>query len=159
MDLPSLYAFEIAIHARPSEARPGPPHVDPWGRWPTLVFAPERLASPMQGDFDAFLETVATYERMYVEPDGSFVWVSPREGLSWQVDGNALERQGRLLSVDLKGSCPAAEFDRLLTACGWPGQPVVVQLVRAAVFLAEDVFRDHARTRGNLGDGQSLRPR
>ena len=159
MDRSLLYAFEIAIHARPPEPRPGPVHVDAWGRWPTLMFAHEELANPLTVDFDAFLERLAACERMYAEPDGSFVWVSPREGLSWQVDGNAFERQGRLLSVDLKGSCPGPEFDRILAACGWPAQRIMVQLVRAAVFLEEDVFRQHARTRGSLGDGRSLRPR
>ena len=159
MDHAPLYAFEIAIHGRPEQVEPGPTHVDTWGRWPTLMFAHAQLANPLRVDFDAFLAQLATYERMYVEPDGSFVWVSPREGLSWQVDGNAFEREGRLLSVDLKGSCPADGFDRLLAACGWPGQAVVVQLVRAAVFLDEEVFREHAGARGRLGDGQSLRPR
>jgi hypothetical protein len=159
MDTCPLYAFEIAVHARPPEVRPGPQLVDRWGHWPTLTVAHEHLARPMQIDFDVFLSRLATYERMYVEPDGSFVWVSPREGLSWQVDGNAFDREGRLLSVDLKGSAPPTAFDRLLAALGWPGQPVVVQLVRAAALLEESVFREHARTRGSLGDGQSLRPR
>ena len=158
MDRSPLYAFEISLHARPPEARPGPVHVDRWGSWPTVVIAHQDLVNPLEVEFDAFLERLATFERMYAEPDGSFVWVSAREGLSWQVDGNALERRGRLLAVDLKGSCPAGDFDRLLAALGWPGQPVVVQLVRAVVFLAEDVFREHAKIRGRLGDAGSLRP-
>jgi hypothetical protein len=96
---------------------------------------------------------------MYAEPDGSFVWTSPRDGLWWQVDGNACEKEGRVLLVDLKGSCPASEFDRLLAAFGWPQQAMIMQLVRAAVFLDEPTFRRHALCRGTAGDGQTLRPR
>ena len=96
---------------------------------------------------------------MYAEPDGSFVWTSRREGLSWQVDGNAVERNGRVLIVDLRGSCPPAEFDRLLNTLGWPDQRLMFQLIRPAVFLDEPTFRRHATARGRLGDGETLRPR
>jgi hypothetical protein len=75
------------------------------------------------------------------------------------VDGNAFEKAGRVLLVDLKGSCPPGEFDRLLAAFGWPEQAVMMQLVRAAVFLDEPTFRRHALARGTAGDGESLRPR
>jgi hypothetical protein len=57
--------------------------------------------------------------------------------------------------VDLKGSCPAAEFDRLLAAFGWPDQPLVMELVRPAVVLDEPTFRRHAAARAG---GQAGRP-
>jgi hypothetical protein len=113
----------------------------------------------MTTGFDEALSRLETLERMYAEPDGSFVWTSPREGLSWQVDGNAFERDGRVLLVDLRGSCPPAAFDRLLAAFGWPTQPLVMQLVRSAVFVDEETFRRHATARAIAGDGETLRPR
>jgi hypothetical protein len=152
------YAFDITLHARPGAAGPGGIHGDAWGSWPVLAVPRDALAEPMAADFDAALARLAALERMYVEPDGSFVWTSPREGLSWQVDGNAAERSGRVLLVDLRGSCPPAEFDRLLAAWGWPGQAVMMQLVRPAVFLDEATFRRHALARGTAGDGETLRP-
>ena len=114
---------------------------------------------PMAIGFDEALERLSRLERMYAEPDGSLVWPSPREGLWWQVDGNAYEKNGSVLLADLKGSCPAAEFDRLVEAFGWPQQAMIKQLVRPAVFLDEPTFRRHARSRGIAGDGQTLRPR
>ena len=153
-----LYAFEITLQHKPAEATAGPLLTDAWGSWPTLDIPRESLASPMAIGFDAALDRLAAIERLYVEPDGSFVWASPREGLAWQVDGNAFDRDGRLLLVDLKGSCPEPAFDRLLEACGWPGQPLMVQLVRPAVFLEEPMFRRHARARAVAGDGERLRP-
>lgn len=154
-----LYAFDITLHARPPEVGSAGIHVDAWGEWPTLAVPREALAVPFACGFDAAFERLAELERMFAEPDGSFVWTSPREGLSWQVDGNAFERDGRVLLVDLRGSCPPGALDRLLGAFGWPAQAVMMQLVRAAVFLDEPTFRRHALRRGEVGDGQTLRPR
>ncbi|MFM7185486.1 MAG: hypothetical protein ACKO4Z_12050 [Planctomycetota bacterium] len=117
----------------------------------------------MEVRFDEAIERLGAIEGLFVEPDGSFVWSSPRSRIPtasfrWQVDGNAFERAGKVLLVDLKGSCPAAEFDRLLTALGWPSQAVIMQLVRPAVFLDEATFRRHAAARGRAGDGEVLRP-
>ena len=158
-----LYAFEITLQARPAEATAGPALTDAWGTWPTLEVPKATLATPLAIGFDAALARLEAIERLYAEPDGSFVWACSRsaeatDAASWQVDGNAAERAGRLLLVDLKGSCPPAEFDRLLEAFGWPGQPVMMQLVRAAAFLDEATFRRHATARGLVGDGKTLRP-
>jgi hypothetical protein len=154
-----LYAFDVSVHARPVEATPDERHHDAWGAWPTLAVPRAALATPLAVDFETLLAGLAALPRMYVEPDGSFVWTSPREGLSWQVDGNAAERDGRVLLVDLRGSCPPAEFDRLLAAVGWPVQQVMFQLLRPAVFLDAATFRRHALARGIAGDGETLRPR
>ena len=108
---PVAYAFDAALHALPEPAHPAGSHVDAWGTWPVLAVPREALATPLAIGFDAAFERLAALERMYAEPDGSFVWTSPREGLCWQVDGNAFERHGRVLLVDLKGTCPADRFD------------------------------------------------
>ena len=84
---------------------------------------------------------LAGLERMYCEPDGSFVWVSSQADRLWQVDGNLYDRAERLLFVDVRGTCPAEEFDRLLQCLGWPETAVMFQLVREAVLLGEDEFR------------------
>lgn len=158
MQSDEMYAFEITLHARPAGARPGGSYADATGRWPTLAVLQEALAEPLAVEFDAALAALTALGRLYAEPDGSFVWTSPGAGPRWQVDGNAFEKGGRVLLVDLKGSCPAAEFDRLLGAFGWPSQQVVMQLIRAAVFLEEQAFRGHALARGLAGDGETLRP-
>jgi hypothetical protein len=161
MTAETCYAFEITLHGRDMEkvGLHGPTHVDAWGAWPTLAVPHEALALPMATGFDEAFSRLARLERMFAEPDGSFVWASPREGPSWQVDGNAFEKEGRVLLVDLKGSCAPREFDRLLAAFGWPAEPLMMQLVRPAVFLDEATFRRHALARGKAGDGESLRPR
>lgn len=158
-DVPhAVYAFDAALHARPAEAHLSGSHVDAWGAWPVLAVPRESLVVPLGIGFDAALERLAALDRMYAEPDGSFVWTSPREGLFWQVDGNAFDRDGRVLLVDVKGTCPADRFDALLAVFGWPQQPLMMQLVRPAVFLDEETFRRHAAARWNDGGGKTLRP-
>jgi len=156
---PGLYAFEAVLHRRPPDAAAGGRHTDEWGEWPTLAVSREALSEPLTLGFDEAVERLARLPRMFVEPDGAFVWTSAAADRAWQVDGNLFERAGRVLLVDLKGSCPAADFDRLLTAFGWPDEALMVGLVRAGVFLDEPTFRRHATGRGAAGDGQTLRPR
>jgi len=178
MTTDDLYAFDITLHGLSADAAvglpgaviseaitsgagrsAGPMHRDAWGTWETLAVPRDQLAVPMAIGFDDAISRLGELERLYVEPDGSFVWTSRREGLRWQVDGNLFDKDGRVLLVDLKGSCPAAEFDRLLAGFGWPEQAVMMQLVRPAVFLDEATFRRHAHARGIAGDGETLRPR
>jgi hypothetical protein len=132
--------------------------VDARGRWPVLSVPRPLPSTPMAVGFDDAIERLSAIERLYAEPDGSIVWTSPREGLHWQVDGNLFERDGRVLLVDLKGTCPPAEFDRLLAVFGWPRQGVMMELLQAGVFLDEGTFRRHARARGSREDGETLRP-
>jgi hypothetical protein len=156
---PALYAFEAVLHRRPADAAAAGSHADAWGSWPSLAVPRDSLSQPLAIGFDEASERLARLPRMFVEPDGAFVWTSPAAERPWQVDGNLFERGGHVLLVDLKGSCPPAEFDRLLEAFGWPAEPVMLGLVRAAVFLDEPTFRRHAAARGAAGDGQTLRPR
>lgn len=110
----------------------------------TLKVPHESLAAPLGVSFEAAAQSLEQLPRMFFEPDGSFVWTSGQDEPAWQVDGNLFDRDGRLLFVDLKGTCPVARFEDLLNACGWPATPVMVQLVRQAIFLDEQVFRQFA---------------
>ncbi len=159
MTAAALYAFEISLHRHPVEGlADGAPHTDAWGTWPTVLPPHEALAVPLAITFEDAVECLSRLERMYAEPDGSFVWVSSREGLSWQVDGNLFDREGRVVLVDMKGSCPPDDFDRLLACFGWPAERLLFQLVRPAVFLEEASFRRHASARGAVRPGQDRLP-
>jgi hypothetical protein len=139
-----MYKFQITLHARPAEAEPDGV-IDVEGRQvATLAVPPTALATCFRVSFEEAEAALAQLPRMFIEPDGSFVWVAAESELRWQVDGVLYDRDERLLYVDLKGSCPAAAFDQLLTSLGWPETEVMVQLTRAAVFLDEATFREFA---------------
>lgn len=140
-----MYAFYVSVHARAAEAAAGE-EIDLGGRTVrSLRVVPESLgATTMERSFEAARARLSELERLYCEADGSFVWASPQGEAVWQVDGNLYDRNQRLLFVDLKGTCPPKQFDRLLAALGWPETPLMFQLTREAVFLDEAEFRRFA---------------
>ena len=155
-----MYAFECSLHAPPDSDAPasGEPLTDSCGQWPTLLIAQDQLSNPLLIGFDDVLNQLGNLPRLYAEPDGSFVWTSPQENTRWQVNGNLYERNDRVLFVEIKGSCPASEFDQLLARFLPDEKACVVQLTRPAVFVTVEVFRAHAGARGQAGDGASLLP-
>ena len=136
-----MFRFHVSVHALPPGVSSGPSIALDGGNYPTLVGNAAMLATPMSVSFEQAAEALQLLPRMYLEPDGSFVWVSPSGQEPWQVDGNLLDRDGALMLLDLKGTCPPKEFDQLLRAVGWPEKPLMFQLMRQAVFLDDEHFR------------------
>jgi hypothetical protein len=143
-----LLSFHAIVHARAAEVSPGVSLSLRGVNTSTLVVAPSALAYPFNLSFEQVFSALESIERMYIEPDGSFVWVSSASAESdspqWQLDGNLFDRNGRLLLVDVKGCCTEQVLDRLLSAVGWPEIPVMFELAREAVFLDESAFRQYA---------------
>jgi hypothetical protein len=139
-----MYRFHVAVHARPAGISAGPETEVAGVRCAPLLVEPTALGIPLAVRFEAAVDRLQRLPRMFVEPDGSFVWVSDDPACPWQVDGSLFDRHERLLYVELKGACPGDAFDRLLSAFGWPGTPLVFQLLRQAVFLDEASFRRFA---------------
>lgn len=141
-----MYRFHISLHALKTDqsAQPGE-RLDVERRAVRpLPLQPADLVHPFDVTFDEAGDRLSALPRMFFEPDGSFVWRGERDGETWQVDGNLYDGGGRLQYVDLKGECPPDEFDRMLTAIGWPATTIVIQLTRHALFLGEREFREWA---------------
>jgi hypothetical protein len=137
-----MYVFYASVYARPEGAVEGDQIALAGRRMRALRVDRQALAAArLPVSFEQAVAELSALPRMYCEPDGSFVWTSPQDGPSWQVDGNLYDRDGRLLFVDLKGACPGEAFDRLLLAFGWPQAPVMFQLTREAVLVDEAEFR------------------
>jgi hypothetical protein len=140
-----MYEFFITVHAQPPNMGAGPQLERKGQTFGTLQVDREVLSTTtIASSFETARTKLEQLPRMFCEPDGSFVWVSPQTAPAWQVDGNLYDRDERLLFVDLKGTCPADEFDQFLSALGWPETRLMFQLTREAVFLAEDEFRRFA---------------
>jgi len=136
-----MYVFRATIHARAAEIKSGDTIELNAQQVECLEVPPAALATTMPVSFEQAEAQLATLGRMFVEPDGSFVWVSSSTEQSWQVDGVLYDRGGQLIHVDMKGSCTAEAFDQMLAAFGWPSQSLMFQLAQQAVFVGEDEFR------------------
>ena len=102
---------------------------------------------PLTVTFDQALSAFESFDRLFIEPDGSFVWTgSLPDGTTWQLDGNLIDRGDFLAYVELKGRCPQAQFDQILTALGWPGVRLAFELTRRGTVVEEAEFRQLAVT-------------
>src|SRR5262245_38010588 len=115
-------------------------------RFEASIYGSDR-AAPLAVTFDQALAALARLPRLFIEPDGSFVWAGETaDGAKWQVDGNLIDRGDVLAYVELKGMCPPDQFDVLLTCFGWPTATLAFQLPQRGVFLDEAEFRRQATT-------------
>src|SRR5881392_1196897 len=93
-------------------------------------------AQPLPVTFDEATAALQTFERLFIEPDGSFVWTGiAADGQPWQVDGNLIDRGDALAYVELKGRCPQEQFDQLLAGFGWPKAALSFHLPQRGVML------------------------
>ena len=146
-----MYSFHCAIHALRPGVVPGPEIELGGERIASLVVPTSSRATPLAVTFEEAVEGLARLERMFVEPDGSFVWVSAG-GPTWQVDGQLHDQGDRLASVELKGRCPQQEFDQILETLGWPAAPIVFQTLPEGTFLRETEFRRIAECGSRIAD-------
>ena len=110
--------------------------------------------------FEIATTELAALPRMFIEPDGSFVWRGASDaGQAWQIDGNLIDRGNVLDYVELKGTCPAERLDDILRILGWPESPLAFQLPRLGRFLTEEAFRQQAATPEGAGLAATRRPR
>lgn len=136
-----MYQFQVSLHPAAASAAAGPEWVIDGRAWATLAVGEAERAATFARDIEQVAQDLSALPRMFWEPDGSFVWVAASPEEEWQVDGVAYERLGRLWYLELTGRVPAAEFDRLLSAVGWPAEKLMFQVTLAAVFLDEATFR------------------
>lgn len=135
-----MIPFHICVHARPAHVSTGESVVLEGRSLATLAIRPDALRMPLGVSFEDATESLARLPRMFIEPDGSFVWVSEHAASPLQIEGCLYDRDGKLLYVELKGACPRGELERLLRAFGWSATPFVFQLMRQAVYLDEEAF-------------------
>ena len=143
------YRFFITCYARPDPLPTSDPLPASQPKSVTelssasLSISPSDLSAPLGVNFEEACEALSRLPRMFCEPDGSFVWRGG-ENPVWQVDGVLYDAAPGLMYVELKGACPAIEFDRLLASLGHDRVPLVFQLVREGRMLDAVAFRHWA---------------
>src|SRR5688572_29128689 len=86
------------------------------------IAATEQSVANM-ASFDAALAALALLPRLFIEPDGSFVWTGDAHGRPWQVDGNLIDRGDCLAYVELKGFCPEESLTTYSSLSVGPTRP------------------------------------
>jgi hypothetical protein len=119
--------FHVSWHRVPASAAPH------------HALSGEELATPWELSFEEALAALERLDRLFAEPDGSFVW---RPGAGRQVDGQLFDRQERLAYVELHGLCHGADVDRLHAALNPSKMPLAVQVIREGVIRTWDEWRE-----------------
>lgn len=137
----SLDKFHIVIRATPN-AELLTRTITLEGRDVDALIVPADLqATPLEVSFEQAAEILATFPRMHVEPDGSFVWVSLAEATeAWQIDGNLYDRDRSLIAIDLKGTCHRTQLGALFDVFRAGGRELMIELVQDGVFVRERDF-------------------
>lgn len=102
-------------------------------------------AAPLAVTFEHALDRLAQLPQMFIEPDGAFVWRPlPSVAERWQVDGNLFDRGESLFYVELKGSCPAAQFNQILMCLSTTPIEFAFEWVERGLLMNEATFRSMA---------------
>jgi hypothetical protein len=112
---------------------------------PESASATAQPPAPFAVTFEQVFAALEACPRMYIEPDGSFVWVGQElledgSSAAWQLDGHLYDRDERLLYVELQGICPRASFMQILTICELPLAEALVQQRRAGTTMRGEEF-------------------
>jgi hypothetical protein len=112
-----------------------------------LIVPSDLQALPLGVTFEQAVEMLGAFPQMYIEPDGSFVWVSVAKSTeSWQVDGNLYDRDGSLIAIDLKGTYYRSQLGKLFDVFRADKRKLMIEIVRDGVFLRERDFLELLRT-------------
>jgi hypothetical protein len=72
-----------------------------------------KVGESISQTFEAFIEGVGSWEGMYAEPDGSWVWVYHQEGKRYQLDGMLYDQAGAIEYVEIKGQATKEAWDKI----------------------------------------------
>ena len=93
-------------------------------RYHIHLYGPDR--GPLPDDFETVAGRLETIDRLYFEPDGSFVCSA--DGPRGQAFGMVYDAAGRVQYVEIRGSATAGTFGRIVAACGASDDATVVRL-------------------------------
>ncbi len=131
----------VIVHAFPSVKVPRESAMLAGQTWSVCRVAPEMLTGPFAATFEQASARLSALPRLFIEPDGSFVWVSESGADEWQIDGQLTDSAQGLMTMDLKLFGCDADWAAVLRAVDWPHQALLFQCVQLGIYLDEHQFR------------------
>src|SRR5687768_7138218 len=100
----TMLHFNVSLYAAPAGSQPARPIELDGGVFQAIdIPAATLAATQLACSFEEAVARMEALERMFVEPDGSLLWVGEDASQRWQVDGNVYDRAGRVQYVELNG--------------------------------------------------------
>jgi hypothetical protein len=131
-------SWHLTIHARPECEIARRPAVVRLREVSVLELPSHWLTSVLPVSFEHVVQRLEQLPRLFIEPDGSFIWIGPRGPEQWTIDGQLHDSAQGLMTVELKirGTQPA--IDDVLRCLDWPATRIVWQLVREGIYVDHD---------------------
>ncbi len=110
-----------------------------------LLAEPQILLSQdtlMNVTFESVADKLQSFDRMYFEMDGSFVWTG-NSPLAWQLDGMVYDLGQQIQRIELKGQCPIDPWRQLLHAFNYPRQPLHAYDLLSSQFITIAQLESH----------------
>jgi len=89
-----MYRFHVSIHAAPSPLPTAILRTVGSAPLAVLPLQPSDLAEGFSTNFERAFAALEQRPRLFIELDGSFVWVGGDGPTAWQVDGLLFDRAG-----------------------------------------------------------------
>lgn len=109
--------------------------------WKVGSGSPSLETQSFEMAYETFAEDLAKVPRLFLEPDGSFVWVSNADP-THRISGQVTDDGSRVLYLELRGRCCWDELATVLGILGWPGAELAFQLLPEAMLIREEQFRE-----------------
>ena len=110
--------------------------------WGVADDSPGLATQSFAFDYDTLQSKLSEVARLYIEPDGSFVWVSS-EDASRRISGQITDDGERVLYLELRGKCRWNDLSTVvLKKLDWPETSLAFQLLPESLLVEEQQFRD-----------------
>jgi len=93
------------------------------------------LSRPLAVSFDEVLSRLEQLPRLYIEPDGSFIWIGPTGPAEWKIDGQLHDSASGLMTIELKVEGDSPDLCAIFHCLDWPAESLVFQLVREGIYV------------------------
>ena len=100
---------------------------------------------PLDISLEEALLRLAQLPRMFIEPDGSFLWTGAGsdDSAAWQLEGTIYD-DGRVVRyIELHGHCPLQQWDDFLAAFSQSRASVVLELLDEGLVVGGEWLRRH----------------
>lgn len=108
--------------------------------WRVSTDSPVLGAQGFGVDYETVATQLAAIPRLYIEPDGSFVWVSSVDP-DYRIDGQTTDDGRQLLYVELRGRCDWKQFANVIEQFGVSTSDLIFQLLPEALLIKEPQLR------------------
>lgn len=106
-----------------------------------LELLPHQLHHAWPIDFNTAFDRLERLHRMFIELDGSWVWVGETdEKVAWQMDGLLNDSPQGLMTVEIKGSISEAGWNEFRKQLATAESALAFQLVQEGVYISEAEF-------------------